>query len=132
MNDTQIGNWMRSLPRETASPRFSSEVMRAIRGAKEGGQVSRRRRAPIWRIAAALAMAACVVIAVQVSMAVHAQRQRAAALRAERQRIESELAAVKRIANDAEPVVVLENDQGTRVIMDLDSAIQPASLRTFD
>jgi hypothetical protein len=29
-------------------------------------------------------------------------------------------------------VFVLENEHGTRVIMDLDSAIQPASLRTYD
>ena len=46
----------------------------------------------------------------------------------ERQQLATELEAVKKIADDTEPMVVLENDRGTRVIMDLDSAIQPASL----
>ena len=62
----------------------------------------------------------------------HQRREHIAELRAEQQKIEAELQAVKEIAKDAEPMVVLENDSGTRVIMDLDSAIQPASLQTYD
>ncbi len=84
-----------------------------------------------WRLAAAFAMLVCVVAAVQVVVIQHQRAERLEALRLEQQKIEAELEAVKRIADDAEPVVVLENDQGTRVIMDLDSAIQPASLRTY-
>lgn len=76
-------------------------------------------------------MLVCVVAAVQVVVIQHQRAERLEALRLEQQKIEAELEAVKRIADDAEPVVVLENDQGTRVIMDLDSAIQPASLRTY-
>lgn len=83
-------------------------------------------------MAAALAMAACLVAMVQATLVHRAERLRLAGLRAEQQRIEAELEAVKRIANDAEPMVVLENDRGTRVVMDLDSAIQPASLRIYD
>ncbi|HEX8255225.1 MAG TPA: hypothetical protein VF846_18940 [Thermoanaerobaculia bacterium] len=77
-------------------------------------------------------MAACLVVVVHGALAFHAQRQHVAALRAERQQLEAELEAVKKIASESEPVIVLEDDRGTRVIMDLDSAIQPASLRTFD
>ena len=86
----------------------------------------------VWRAAAGFAMAVCIVALVQVAALQHERRQRMAELRAEQQKIEAELQVVKEIARDAEPVFVLENEQGTRVIMDLDSAIQPASLRTYD
>jgi anti-sigma-K factor RskA len=85
-----------------------------------------------WRMTAALAMAACLAVMVHTALTVRAERQTVAAARAEHRQIQAELAAVKRSATEAEPVVVLENTNGTRVIMDLDSAVQPASLRTFD
>ena len=85
-----------------------------------------------WRLAAAFAMAACLIGVVQLASLEHQRNQRVEALRAEQQQLEAELQAVKRIAREAEPVVVLEDGRGTRVIVDLDSAIQPASLRTFD
>lgn len=95
-----------------------------------------RRDAPprpaIWRLAAAVAMAACLVAVVQVAVMQHRQQQRTIALRVEQQKLEAELEAVKKIARETGPMVVLENDRGTRVIMDLDTAIQPASLRTYD
>jgi hypothetical protein len=83
-------------------------------------------------MAAGFAMAACIVAIVHVATLQNARRAQLAELRVEQQKIEAELQAVKEIASDAEPVFVLENEQGTRVIMDLDSAIQPASLRTYD
>jgi hypothetical protein len=86
----------------------------------------------IWRMAAAFAMVVCVVALGQIAYSYQQQRARMETLRAEQQRIEAELAEVKKIAGEAEPVVVLEDGQGTRVIMDLDSAVQPASLRTYD
>ena len=86
----------------------------------------------MWRFGAAFAMAACLAILVHGAMLFHAQRQNVATLREERQQLAAELAAVKKIASESEPVLVLEDDRGTRVIMDLDSAVQPASLRTFD
>ena len=118
---------MRVLPRAKASPAFTSEVMRNIR--RERGT---RRVAFVWRLAAGFAMAVCVVAILQVAAVQNERRQRMAELRAEQQKIEAELQEVKEIARDAEPMFVLENEQGTRVIMDLDSAIQPASLRTYD
>jgi Tfp pilus assembly protein PilN len=91
------------------------------------------RRTPfVWRLAAGFAMAACIVAILQVAAVQNERRQRMAELRAEQQKIEAELQEVKEIASDAEPMFVLENEQGTRVIMDLDSAVQPASLRTYD
>lgn len=125
MNDTQLGNCMRSLPRAKASPGFTSEVWRKT-------HVAQPRASFVWRMAAAVAMAACLVAVVQVAILEHAQRTEAAALRAEQEQLKAELQAVKESAEDVEAVVVFENDRGTRVIMDLDSAIQPASLRTFD
>jgi anti-sigma-K factor RskA len=90
-----------------------------------------------WRMAAAFAMAAVVVLLVNVAVLQHRQQQRTIALRAEQQKLEAELEAVKKIARETEPMVVLENDRGTRVIMDLytasnATAIQPASLRNYD
>jgi hypothetical protein len=119
---------MRSIPRTSASPAFTRDVMRAVR--RDAGRASTR--PAIWRFAAAFAMAVCVIALVNVAVMQHMQRQRTIALRAEQEKLEAELEAVKRIASEAEPKVVLENDRGTRVIMDLDTAIQPASLRNYD
>lgn len=102
--------------------------MRAIRS--DAGRASARPL--VWRLGAAFAMAVCLVALVNVAVMQYTQRQRTIALRAEQQKLEAELEAVKRIASEAEPQVVLENDRGTRVIMDLDTAIQPVSLRNYD
>lgn len=119
---------MRSLPRAKASPGFTSEVLRETRRDEHVA-----RRIPfVWRMAAAMAMTACLVAVVQFALVRYAHHEKYELLRAEQERLEADLAAVKKIAEETEPVVVLENDEGTRVIMDLDSAIQPASLRTFD
>lgn len=119
---------MRLLPRTSASPAFTSEVMRAVRKARH-----EERRAPAgWRLAAVFALAACLLLAVPLAVTKQAENARVAVLRAEQQKLEAELEAVKQLAHDAEPMVVLENDDGTRVIMDVDSAIQPASMRHYD
>jgi Tfp pilus assembly protein PilN len=125
MNDTQLSGSIRSLPRRTASPAFTSEVMRRIRSGEQAVL-------PAWKLVTALAMAACLLAVLHTSFTTHLQRQRFAELRAEQQQLEAELETVKRIAREAETVVVLENDRGTRVIMDLDSAVRPASYRTYD
>ena len=126
MNETELGSCMRALPRVKASPAFTSDVLRAVRR-------EQRYAVPrVWRMAAAFAMAACLLAVVQLGTLQYQRQQRMEALRAEQQRIEAELAAVKKIADEAEPMVVLENDKGARVIMDLDSAVQPVSLRTYD
>ena len=117
---------MRLLPRANASREFRSEVLRRVRN------VEPVRRSPFaWRLAAAVAVAACLIAAVQLTSFVQSERQREA-MRVERQRLEAELAAVKESVRTSEPVMVLENDSGTRVIVDLDSAVRPASLRNFD
>ena len=118
---------MRALPRATASPAFTTDVLRKVR--------QTRTTAPrfVWRFAAAFAMVVCLVGVVQVSVLQREhQQQRMRAMRAEQQQIQAELAAVRKLATEAEPVVVLENDNGGRLIVDLDTAVQPASQRTFD
>jgi hypothetical protein len=122
-DDNRLGDSMRTLPRTKASPAFTREVMRKARA-----QAHEPARPFVWRMAAGLAMAACLIAVIQLTVMQQRQHDRTIALREERQQIEAELAAVKKIADQAEPVVVLENDRGTRVILDLDSAIQPASL----
>jgi hypothetical protein len=129
MNDSRLGDWLRDLPRATASPAFTRNVLHAV--AREDD------RAPLprpflWRLAAAFAMAVCLLALAQVTVIQHRQREHTLELRAEQQKLEAELEAVKKIARESEPMVVLEDDRGTRVIMDLDSAIQPASLRNYD
>ena len=116
---------MRALPRTNASPAFTPDVLRRVRSAKH-------ERPFVWRVAAVFAMAACLVAVVQLAVLQQRQRAQTVALRAEQQKLEADLEAVKQIARDTEPVVVLENDQGLRVIMDLDTAIQPASLPHYD
>jgi len=120
---------MRVLPRAKASPAFTSEVLRKARHQES--------RVPFawpagWRLAAAVTIAACLVLLVNAAVIEQAQRRHVAELRAEQQKIQAELEAVKKAARETEPVVVLENDDGTRVEMDVDSAIQPASLRNYD
>ena len=116
---------MRTLPRTKASPAFTREVMRKAHRLDEGTA----RRPLVWRMAAAFAMAACLIAVVQLAVLQQRQRQQTLALQAEQQQIAADL---QKIAEESEPVVVLENADGTRVIMDLDSAIQPASLRNYD
>ena len=118
---------MRTLPRTSASPAFTRNVLRSVQEREESV-----RRPLVWRMAAAFAMAACLIAVVQVALLEHRQHQHTVALRAEQQRLVAELDAVKKIAAASEPVVVLENAEGTQVIMDLDSAIQPVSLRSYD
>ena len=122
MNDSQLGNSMRSLPRATASPAFTSEVVRAVRQA-----TPERRVSFTWRMAAGFAMAACLLAVAHLASMQYMQRQNVALLRVEQQKLEAELQAVKKSASEPAPMVVFEDNQGTRVIMDLDTAVQPIS-----
>ena len=108
MNDAELGNALRRLPRVTAPPRFTSDVLRALR------PVPQARVA--WRMAFACAMAMILVVGLYAGVSAQREKQKLNALRAERQRIETELQRVKAIADDAQPVVVLQNGD-TRVIM---------------
>jgi hypothetical protein len=128
MNDSELTKALRALPRTSASPRFNSDVMRRIRTADGPRPVFS------WRIAAAFAMAFCLVVVVQVGLMRQKETARMDGLRAEQHRIEAELAAVKEEASTYEPVVILEHSDGTRVVVDQtpkDPAIVPASY-TFD
>lgn len=111
MNDVDVGIALRLLPRTTTSPRFASDVMRAVRAHEEP---SRARF--FWKFATSFAMVLILVAGMVV------QRQKEArqieSLRAEHRRIETELKQVKAIADEAQPVVVLDNGE-TRVIVDL-------------
>ena len=108
MKDEEIGKALRRLPRAAASPRFKSDVLRAVR-AGEQPRVA-------WRMAAATAMMLLVVIGTY-GASLHRQRQqRIRAMRSESQQIASELRRVKEKADDIEPIVVLESGD-TRVIV---------------
>ena len=130
MNDTQLSTSMRNLPRVTASPAFTSKVMRAVR--TQAAAPARRPISFVWRMAAGVAMAACLLAVVHLASLQYERRQDIAQLRVEQQQLQAELEALEKIAAEPEPVVVFENTKGERVIMDLDMAVQPASYRTFD
>ena len=111
MTDEQIGKALRRLPRAEASPRFKSDVLRAIRS-RSGEQ----QPGVVWRMVAATAMMLLVVIGTY-GASLHRQRQqRIRAMRSESQQIASELRRVKEKADDIEPIVVLESGD-TRVIV---------------
>src|SRR5215212_8757495 len=138
MNDKQMGTSLRNLPRATASPNFTSEVRQKLAEDRRARLSSAPAKVPalhhfIWRTAAGVAMAACLLALISLGSMQYTHRQNVAQLRAEQQKLQAELQAVKQVASEPEPVVVFENSQGTQVIMDLDSAgVQPASYRTFD
>jgi len=107
MTNDDVGKALRRLPRTAASPRFKSDVIRAVSVQQHPRMMS--------RLIAATAMILLVVGTFGAS--IYRQRQqRINALRAETQRIESELQRVKAIADESEPIVVLENGD-TRVIV---------------
>lgn len=83
-------------------------------------------------MAAGVAMAACLIAAISLGSMQYVHAQRVEQLREEQQKLSAELQAVKESASEPEPAVVFENGEGTTVIVDLDSAVQPASYRTFD
>jgi hypothetical protein len=92
-------------------------------------------RAPkpfVWRMAAAFAMAVCLVAVVQFAVIQQRREARTLALKAEQQQLVTDLQAMKQIVSDSEPVVVLENDHGTRVVLDIESAAQSPSPSHYD
>lgn len=115
MNETEIGNAMKRLPRTNASPHFTSDVLRK---ARDGRYVPGRRAGGLhtFRFAAAFALMLCVAILVYETAVLHQRHQRLDALRAEHERIETELQEVKALAADQRPVVVLESAD-TRLIV---------------
>ena len=103
-----------------------------MRQTRRASGAEERQATRIWQLAAAFAVVVFVIATVQVAIVRNHERQRVAVLRAEQQQLEAELQAVKQLAHEAEPIFVLENEDGTRVIMDVESAVQPASLRHYD
>ena len=65
---------MRTLPRTSASPAFTREVMRKA-------QTREPARPFVWRMAAAFAMAACLIAVVQLAVMQQRQHERTVALR---------------------------------------------------
>ena len=106
MTENEIGDAMRRLPRATASPRFTSEVLTAIRA---------RRVMHIWRFAASTAMVLIVAAGLQI-YAARQRQHRLESLRAERQRIETELQQIKVMADQSKPVVVLESGDARLIV----------------
>ena len=108
MKDEEIGKALRRLPRAAASPRFKSDVLRAVRAGEQPRVV--------WRMVAATAMMLLLVVGTYGASLRHQRQQRMRAIRAESQQIASELRRVKAKADEVEPIVVLENGD-TRVIV---------------
>ncbi len=100
MKEADVGNALRRLPRATASPRFTSDVVHAL--------PEEPPPRPAWRLVTAMAIT-LVLVAGTYAASVHRARQhRLETLRAEQQQIKSELRQVKAMADEVQPVVVLE------------------------
>ena len=119
MNEADIGNAMRQLPRAKASPRFKPEVMR------RAGE--HRRTRVVWRLAAVTAMV-LMIIAGTYAASLRQREHRLESLRAERQRIELDLQRVKALADQSQPVVVLENGDTRLIVNHHDPNPQPELL----
>ena len=89
MNDVDLGEVLRRLPRTTASPRYTSNVIRRLHDTPP--------RRLVWRMAPAVAMMMMLVAGLYAA-SVRRERQRIQTLRGERQQIVSELQRVKAIA----------------------------------
>ena len=107
MKDDDVGQALRQLPRVGASPRFKSDVLRAIRTS---------RRPPILRRLLVATAMLLVLVAGTYGASLHRHRQRVREVRAQLPRLRSELHRVKAIADDVRPVAVFENGD-TRVIV---------------
>ena len=108
MMDDELGGILRQLPRAEVSPRFGSDVLRAVR--------ERRRPRLVRRLLAAAAMV-LIVVAGTYGASIRRHRQRIQEVRAQLPRLRTELHRVKAIANEVQPVAVYENGE-TRVIVD--------------
>jgi len=108
MMDDELGRILRQLPRAEVSPRFGSDVLRAIE--------ARRRPRIAWRLIAATAMV-LILVAGTYGVSIRRQRQRIQEVRAQLPQLRSELHRVKAIAKEVQPVAVYENGE-TRVIVD--------------
>jgi uncharacterized small protein (DUF1192 family) len=126
---------LRTLPRTSASQRFTSDVLRAVRRSRDEQPIGKRRLALSWKLSVAFAVALSLVVVVRLAVVQQAHENRLRDLRAEHHRIEAELAKVKEAATDAaEPVVIIE-DGNTRYIVDLgsqDGSVTPASYTITD
>ena len=108
MMDDELGRILRQLPRVEVSPRFRSDVLRAI-GARQRPRI-------VWRLLAATAMV-LILVAGTHGASIRRHRQRIQEVRAQLPQLRSELHRVKAIANEVQPVAVFENGD-TRVIVD--------------
>ena len=113
---------MRRLPRTTASPRFTFDVLR--RGAGSQPALSRLRVGSTFAAVTAMVL---MIVAGTYAVSLRQRQQRLQSLRAEHQRIEMELQRVKTIANESQPVVVLENGD-TSLIVNRDNPKQQPPL----
>jgi hypothetical protein len=107
MTDDDVGRILRRLPRVEASPRFSSDVRRAIRAP--------RRPRMVWRLATATVVV-LMLVAGMYGLSLHRQREWIREVRAQLPQLRSELHRVKAIAGEVQPVAVFENGD-TRVIV---------------
>ncbi len=111
MNHEELSELLRTLPRETASSGFTSQVMRRTR--------VRRVEAPRWRLVMATALVAILAMVSVAGVRLVAQRERTARIRAEQIDLRRELEQLKAISKDAEPVVYVGSSGAYDVVLDV-------------
>jgi len=126
MNDEQLNELLRSLPRRDSSAGFTTRVL---------SRLDEERREPArfpWAMAAALAAFVTVAgLSGQYFVEKQQSVERVEAFRVERQRITEELDELKRMAEQREPVIYLGGNEEAEYVIDLRSvefdSIRPAS-----
>ncbi len=112
LNDTELHNVLKSLPRERASVGFTGRVLRRL-------ERPTRRSMPRW---APVAAAAILLLTLGFGWREWRHRQTAAdlaALLAEKQALQAELEDLRRLTADARPVVYLGSDDRVDLVLDL-------------
>ncbi|HEX7154696.1 MAG TPA: hypothetical protein VF618_24635 [Thermoanaerobaculia bacterium] len=122
---------LQTLPRTSASQRFTSDVLRAVRRTRDEETVAPRRLALSWKLSVAVAVALSLVVVVRLAIVQHAHENKLQVLRAEHQRIEAELAKVKEAATEADDNIVVIEDGDTRYIVELGSQTPPATPASY-
>ena len=125
VNDDDLGQLLRELPRQEASSTFTKEVLSRL--AEKNAENAKNARRATRKIAVGrLALAASVVVGLYLGADVVLDRvaslraaQRLRALRSEYQSLQDELAKLRQLADDAQPVVDLGGTDDVDFVLDL-------------
>ncbi|HUO83700.1 MAG TPA: hypothetical protein VM534_01175 [Thermoanaerobaculia bacterium] len=122
MTDRKLEQLLHEIPRVTASPTFTGEVMARL----EPPVPSNRRT----RLAIAAALVLMILTAGGIGYQAREER-RLAAMRLERERLVTELAEIRRLTTDPPPAIYLGTDSGTDYLLEWNGPGQPIAPASY-